>query len=515
MRIRTRSIILTVSSAVTHAVAVVTVMILVRLISKEDFGSYRQVLLVAGFIVGLVGLDLPGSLFYFIPKLGLAKRRLVVTQTLGLAMIVAAGTAAAMYFGAGPIAVWMNNPALESLLRVFCLFPFASLVLSQLPPFMISVDRPLAAGTYTLLAAVFRVAPLIVATATGESLETALRWLVISCIGLALIGTLDMYRLSPRGKQFVDGRLILMQLSYVWPMLAASLVAVLSRQFDKLIISMFFDPEDYAVYSCGAVEVPLIGILSSSIAAAIMPNMVSAWEKGDKAGALALWMEAVRKTSLVVYPAFAICAVSAADLMVLLFTQAYRAAAWPFLVYLLDLPVRVAVYGAVLRSAGKTRPIAVSAALGLAMNAVVGIALVYLGRKAFPETILAFVAPAVGSTAAIYAGTFYLLICISKASGRPLRRVMPWKDLGHAMAVGLGAAIPTLALPLGGLPVEARLAIRGAAFAVLLLVLVYATRLLRPDEKELLWLPLHHARRLFRRPAAAEPPGSDSGKGKP
>jgi hypothetical protein len=92
---------------------------------------------------------------------------------------------------------------------------------------------------------------------------------------------------------------------------------------------------------------------------------------------------------------------------------------------------------------------------------------------------------------------------------------MPWKDLGHAMAVGLGAAIPTLALPLGGLPVEARLAIRGAAFAVLLLVLVYATRLLRPDEKELLWLPLHHARRLFRRPAAAEPPGSDSGKGKP
>ena len=72
MRIRTRSIILTASNAITNATTVATAMILVRLISKEAFGSYRQVILVSGFIIGLVALDLPGSLFYFIPKLGLA-----------------------------------------------------------------------------------------------------------------------------------------------------------------------------------------------------------------------------------------------------------------------------------------------------------------------------------------------------------------------------------------------------------------------------------------------------------
>ncbi len=512
MRIRTRSIIVTASNAITSAATIVAAMILVRLISKENFGSYRQVILVSGFIVGLVALDLPGSLFYFIPKLGLAKRRLVVTQTLGLAMVVAVLTAAVMYFGAEQIAAWMQNPALAPLLKAFCLFPLATMVLSQLPSFMISIDRPVAAGLYTLLSALFRVVPLIVATLLGQPLETALGWLVLSCVVLAVIGALHMYRLSPRGERLVDGQLVRAQLSYVWPFLAASLVTVLGHELDKLIISVFFDAADFAVYSCGAVQIPLIGILTSSLAAAIMPNMVLAWDRGDKEGALATWMASIRKASLLMYPVFAICAVSAFDLMILLFTKDYAAAGWPFFVYLLDLPIRVAVYGAVLRSAGKTRPIAVSSVIGLAVSIVVSLTLVYLGRAVFPDTVLAFVGPAIGATISTYIGTLYLLICIAGVSGRPLRRLMPWKDLAHVMGVSLGAAIPTLLLPLGALPVEARLAIRGAGFVVLLLILVYVTRLLKPDEKELLRLPLQYARRLWRRPSGEPPgPGSDPG----
>ena len=253
---------------------------------------------------------------------------------------------------------------------------------------------------------------------------------------------------------------VLAQLSYVWPILAASLVGVLGREFDKLIISVFFSTADFAVYSCGAVQIPLIGILTTSMAAAIMPNMVVAWEHGDREGALAVWKAAIRKVSLVMYPVFALCAVSAVNLMVLLFTKDYEAAAWPFFVYLLVLPTRVAVYGTVLRSAGQTRPIAVSSVVTLIVNISIGIALVYLGQQVFPETRLAFVGPAIGATTAEYAGIIYLLTRILRVSGQPLRRLMPWKDLAHVMGISLAAALPTLLIPLEALSVEARLAIR-------------------------------------------------------
>src|SRR4030043_1781898 len=101
MRIRTRSILIMVFKGLTQSVQMIISIILVRLISKEMLGSYRQVMLVYGLIAGLLTLQIEDSLYYFLPRCGLAKRRDLMTQTLSGATTISLIIGLVMFFSAG------------------------------------------------------------------------------------------------------------------------------------------------------------------------------------------------------------------------------------------------------------------------------------------------------------------------------------------------------------------------------------------------------------------------------
>jgi O-antigen/teichoic acid export membrane protein len=500
MRIRTRSIAIMLSSVTTQAVTILCGVVLVRLVSKGFVGTYRQATLVMTFLTGLLGLNLPASLFFFIPRLGGDQRRLFMTQTLALSVLMAAATASAMLFGAAYIGRLFDNPDLPPLLRIFSLYPLAHLVLNLVPAFMISLDRPVRAGLYTLSGDGIRAAVVLGMAWLGYPLHAILWGLVLLTLSLAAVSAADTYRLTS-GRFFrFDRKLLASQLGYVVPIFAATVVGVVNRRFDGLLISSFFDPEKYAVYSCGAFELPVIGIVTTSVFSAIMPDLVVLWDGGRKGEVLGLFHTAVRKCSLVIYPCFALALVCAVDLIVLLYGGAYREAAWPFIVYLFALPVRVAVYGSVIRAAGRTRPIAVGAVIAVVTNVLISLALVLLGRALYGAgSRLSFLGPSIGTILALVASCAYLIWQIRRATQAPIRSVMPWKELGGIMAVCLLSAGAVALLPLGPLPLLARLLVRGAAFAAVLLGVSLATGILQQDEKDMLAYPWRAGQRLLRR----------------
>lgn len=96
MRVRTRSLVIMLGQGITQASAIAVGIVLVRIISQETFGSYRQVLLVYTTLAALVSLQLDQSLYYFVPKLAPERRRALLAQTLGTALALVSAASAVM-----------------------------------------------------------------------------------------------------------------------------------------------------------------------------------------------------------------------------------------------------------------------------------------------------------------------------------------------------------------------------------------------------------------------------------
>ena len=64
---------------------------------------------------------------------------------------------------------------------------------------------------------------------------------------------------------------------------------------DRLMVSLLLNPEDYAVFANGAMEVPLIAAITVAAGAVMLPEIVRAFGKGDASEALSLWQLMVRR----------------------------------------------------------------------------------------------------------------------------------------------------------------------------------------------------------------------------
>ena len=86
------------------------------------------------------------------------------------------------------------------------------------------------------------------------------------------------------------------------PLGLASMVGLMSRSVDKVIVSSMCSPEEFAVYVNGAVDIPLIGILTGSINVVLLPEIVQLYSEGKAEAALSLWRRAAVKCSRILLP---------------------------------------------------------------------------------------------------------------------------------------------------------------------------------------------------------------------
>ena len=494
MRIRTRSIIIMLSQGLTQATTIILGIILVRLVDKQTVGTYRQVMLVYMFLAGVLSLQLNYSLFYFIPKLGLEKRRTLLTQTLLFTLVTAFFITVIMFLGSNFIGGRFNNPELIPLVRIFALYPFVERILILIPAFLISIDRPLRAGIYTLLTSAGRIAAVVTTLALGYPLTTVMWAIVVSGGVIAVAGGIDMAHQSPQGPWRISGSLLKEQFDYSWPLLMTTVVGTINIELNKILISLFFDPDTYAVYSCGAMQLPVITLVTLSVSSAMMPNLVTLIEKKKMPAALDLWQEAIRKCSLIIFPCFVFFLIVGHDFIVLIYTPEYARAGWPFRIYLFILPSRIAIYAALFRAAGRTKPVAVGAVITLVLNAVASLFLVILGKGGF----ISFIGPMLGTVLANWGGWGYLLWKITHTTETPFRKILRWKELGQILSVCILCGAFIWIIPLTALPLALKLSVQLVIYLGVMLTILLRFNMLQDDEKQMLYGPIRFIRRTLK-----------------
>src|SRR5215813_3543830 len=147
-----------------------------------------------------------------------------------------------------------------------------------------------------------------------------------------------------------DWALFKAQIGNALPYGLGSFAQTTQGDLHNFVVSRYFPPAGFAVYSVGLFQLPLFGLLTNSFRDALIPEVSKLAAAGERRAVIPVWLNAVRKLALVVVPTCALMFVLRYEIITLLFTDAYREAAPIFGIYLFSALLPVALTGAPIRA---------------------------------------------------------------------------------------------------------------------------------------------------------------------
>jgi|KBSMisStaDraftv2_1062788.scaffolds.fasta_scaffold38131_2 O-antigen/teichoic acid export membrane protein len=407
--------------------------VLTRALSKADFGLFSLVYLIQDTTSALLPLGLPAALAYFVPRRGDPGARALGFWTGGLLFLLAIPAALILVVAAPLIS---SDPQSWVILRLLGLYILGDFPGQALPAYLLARRSYRAFFIVTLAFAISRFASLAIPAALGASLTTIMGWFLLVA-GLRLLMFLWYFLFAAEGslsRKHVSARELL---AYGFPLSLSTLVGKLNVQADKYGVALAASKEVLAVYTVGAVELPLVSSLAYSVTNTLVPTLTLTHAKGDRDGFLRYWHGSVEKIATIMMPVFFYFLILAEPAMRLLFSAEFAAAAVPFRVYLFLLPLRLCSYGSVLRALGETKPILTTSLVALAINAVLIFPLYHL---------MGIAGPALASDLALFVNIVLLLGRIRVHLNLDWSRVLPFKHLLRTTLVAAVAALPLLAV---------------------------------------------------------------------
>lgn len=437
---------------------------LTRLLPKPEFAVVAFVYMVQETANALGPLGLPSAVSFFVPRLGPQVGRALGLQIGAILVLLAIPWALLLFFGGGLVAEWGQAPGAEGALGLVALSLLFDFPGQTLPGYLIAVEKFRGAFWVTLLFYLSRFASMVVPAWLGLDLLWIIGLFASVAIlrGVAFLVYFVFIAEGDRGPGVRDQWRRRDLFNYGLPLALSQIVGKLNVQLDKYLIVTLCAAEVFAVYTVGAIELPLVPALAYSVTTALVPALVVSWRDGQKDAFVSLWHDSAVKVALVMMPVFVVAFVLAGPLMRVLFSADYDEATVPFRVYLCLLPMRLCGYGAVVRALGRTRPVLVASLAGLLANA----ALNYPFYQLF-----GLAGPAVASIAAQGVAIGLLLAVIRRELDLRWSTVMPWLRAAAPLGVAAVAAVP-LALVLPWLPSDGVALAAGSAgyFAVYLVL---------------------------------------------
>ena len=337
------------AKTVSFAFAIALPLLLVRRLSQQDLGLYKQAFFVVSTAMNLLPLGFALSAFYFLPREP-ARQPAVIANI--LAFLAGMGGCAAVLLLIWPgFIVWLfGTPELAPLARLLGVVVLLWTIGSFLELITVAVQDVRASTAFIVLAQFSKTALLMGAAALVGTVQA----LVVAALfqGVVQITVMVLYlrRRFPGFWRAFDWPLLRRQGAYALPLGMSSLVIQLQDTFHHLFVSNAFGPAGYAIYSVGVTQLPLVGILRESAGAVMLPRINQLESENGRLQILDLVARAARKLALVYFPLSAFLLVAGHEVVIFLFTRQYEAS-WPiFAIAVSILPMNAIVLDPVTRA---------------------------------------------------------------------------------------------------------------------------------------------------------------------
>ena len=431
-----KSSIIAFSKAISVLLSLVISMMLARYLSVVSYGYYKEIQLVYNTLVPILTIGIPTSINYFVPRSSTREEaKNYVYQSYLILLISGIILTLFMYFGANFLSISIfHSIHLIPLFKVFSPIPVLTMPTLFYINLLICEEKSVLAAklslTFALIRFMFILFVLLIFHAglfliiVSLLLYSIIQFTIVTFIYVKLYGKIKLNLNIPTLKS---------QLSYAIPIAATSIVGILTAQTDKLMISYFFTPAQYAIYANGAIEVPFIGVITGSVNAVILPEFVKKWKMRKIDEMLKLWWSAMRKVGIILIPLMFFLLVYSKEALTILFSSKYTASASIFSIYLLKLPMRITVFGSMLLAMGLPNIILRYALYTLILNIILNVLFI---------KFVGFKGPAIATVIATYFINFVQLLKISKVVNKSIFKIFPYSKLSTITLVSLVLIIP-------------------------------------------------------------------------
>ena len=343
-----------------------TSIILVRLISKSDFGLYQQFLLITSSFIPILRMGLDSSLFYFIPNLSQNKQNNIIFQTFVIKLFMGLSF---MFLCINNYIDfnWINLPLLNDYkvsVSLFVLF----MLLSSLVESIFTLDKNLVFNRYyPLVEKIVRFALLV-----GFVIFLKFEYAIINALVLFSFFRFLFIIFYFNQRLLYNIRfsysLLSKQLIYSIPFAGSIILNMLSNRADKFIINGYINVEEYAIYSIAFFSIPFISQIFSSIHNVVMPEFSKFGNNNQFKEAALLWKNVITKTSSVAIPCVVFFFIMSDIIIEILYTKSYLSAAPYYRVFIFSIMFSMSSYGLVLRGFNKTKLLFLSDAIGVCIT---------------------------------------------------------------------------------------------------------------------------------------------------
>jgi len=396
--------------------------ILSRTLEKEVYGTFRQVLYVYTTMAVVFEIGLPKAVPYFLPKVSLSEGKGLLIKILAFLALCGIAFSFALYFGADLAGALLRNENLPNLLRAYSPMPLLMLPTIALPGVCMTHQRPIAVAVFQALTKLVALLTISWLVLLGLPMVTVIRAWVLISIGILLLAIHLMF--APyRGAPIVPSSYKTIDiLKFGLPLVLASIAGTLLTGADRFVVSRFFGAEVFAVYVNGAMEFPLVSLLTGSIAIVLLPDFArTAAYSGREKDMCDIWCRTIKKSAAFLYPCAGFAFFFAEDLMRLLYSEKYVGSALFFRIYLTATFIRVVPYLPLMLGLGAVRSYLLGAILAcvIAWGGAMGLCL-YFGTAALA---------AVSYVCAVYAMCFFFIIILSRQLGVGFLQMLPFRDI--------------------------------------------------------------------------------------
>lgn len=348
------------------AIGILLPAVLARSLDRGEYGTYKQLFIVANLTLYTLQMGLSQSLFYFVPRASTdSERRTWLAQTQAMLLFLGAFAVVAMTFGAPLIAGQFSNPELARLALPIGLIGGAMVAASPLEIGLTARGRPIASAFALVASDMVKVAAMLVPVHLGYGLE-GLAWgaaaaAVLKCL-LSIATTFSVGAFS------LDLPRIGRQLAYALPFGLAVLVAMPQQQMHQIVVASYASPELFALYSVGCMQIPIVGLLYSPVSETMQVRLGLLDSQGEKSQASGAFADAVGQLSSVFLPLCAFLIATAAPGLLILYGAEYAASIPVFQVAVASVAVSSLPVDGLLKARDRTRTLFVANVAKLAVT---------------------------------------------------------------------------------------------------------------------------------------------------